>query len=110
MAAKIVMVYLMCTCSGQKEPKEKKQTKKKKQKNKINPISVHQQILIRRNWEFAVFPLFPLWELKQSLHYTADTRTFPNKAATDATAFQAATQKHAAAHNCAPEEHPPLPY
>lgn len=29
MAAKIVMVYLMCTCSGQKEPKEKKQTKKK---------------------------------------------------------------------------------
>lgn len=31
MAAKIVMVYLMCTCSGQKEPKEKKQTKKKKQ-------------------------------------------------------------------------------
>lgn len=31
MAAKIMMVYLMCTCSGQKETKEKKQTKKKKQ-------------------------------------------------------------------------------
>lgn len=32
MAAKIMMVYLMCTCSGQKETKEKKQTKKKKPK------------------------------------------------------------------------------
>lgn len=46
-----------------------------------------------------MFLLFPLWEQEQSLHYTADTRTFLNKAATDATAFQAATQKHAAAHN-----------